>query len=693
MRTLAAVLVALGVCACSNDPAPPSRCTSDAQCGSGAVCDTGTCKTASSRTVGEACTGDAACSVGSLCATNMPGGLCTYTCAGDTCPGGAVCTDLRAAGSGIICSPACSTTCRTGYVCCPGWSVTATTSAPGACVPAAGCPAQNRPASADLGKPCTATSCAAGEICGAGPEFPTGGACTSGCNPADQSTCPTGSSCVSTSTGSFCFAACSAPTDCTNLNAGLSCTGGLCRSATSSPACSLTGTAPIPDSSPTLAGPATQPACDPTAVTTPQPSVLQTIPGTSNVKVVGTEITVDVPPGTGSMSIYSQGASVPKTSVTLNGTVTIPNSVVPTLVKQPPTGAVIFDDIPAPPADASGLPIFYAGLSPFTGTMTVPNTSFLLEHTSLQGGLTPGTWKFTVNDFAQECGQVSNCTGGGTTDSYDVRVYLKPGIAPATGTVDFAFYFVGGPISFTAAPTNASFNRMLSSLAQMYASAGICIGKITLYDVQPWVKSAPEFSGNINADDDTPCGPLSRLFTLSQPGNQINIFLVNGFKNAAGSAINIVGVDGTIPGPSSIGGTVSSGAAANGSDLIDTTNCGSTFSPRLCGPDSVAYIVAHEAGHFMGLYHTTEQTGDFFDPISDTKTCACSACAPAGSARNACGAASSPTLMFNRYCVSTASSPQCGGGDDLMFWFLDVESRGTLTPQQGQVMRANPVVR
>jgi len=428
-------------------------------------------------------------------------------------------------------------------------------------------------------------------------------------------------------------------------------------------------------------------------VTTPQPSALQTIPGTSNVKVVGTEITVDVPPGTGSMSIYSQGASVPKTSVTLNGTVTIPNSVVPTLVKQPPTGAVIFDDIPSPPADASGLPIFYAGLSPFTGTMTVPNTSFLLEHTSLQGGLTPGTWKFTVNDFAQECTQVSNCTGGGTADTYDVRVYLKPGIAASKGTVDFAFYFVGGPIPFAAAPTDARFTRMLSSLAQIYAGAGICIGKITLYDMQPWVKSSPDFSGNINADDDSPCGPLSRLFTLSQPGNQINIFLVNGFKNAAGSAINIVGVDGTIPGPSSIGGTVSSGAAANGSDLIDTTNCGSTFSPRLCGPDSVAYIVAHEAGHFMGLYHTTEQTGNTFDPISDTKTCACSACAPAGSARNACGAASSPTLMFNRYCVSTASSPQCGGGDDLMFWFLDVESRGTLTPQQGQVMRANPVVR
>jgi len=200
------------------------------------------------------------------------------------------------------------------------------------------------------------------------------------------------------------------------------------------------------------------------------------------------------------MSIFSQGASVPITSVKLNGTTTIHNSVVPTLVKQPPSGAVIFDDLPPPPADGSGLPVFYGGFSPFTGTMTVPNTSFLLEHSSLQGGLTPGQWKFTVNDFAQECSQVSNCTGGGATDTYDIQVYLKPGVAPATGTVDFAFYFVGGPVTFAAAPTNASFQRMLSSLAQIYASAGICIGKVTLYDMQPWVKSSPDFGGNINAD-------------------------------------------------------------------------------------------------------------------------------------------------------------------------------------------------
>src|SRR5437016_2385541 len=46
LRTVAAVIAALAVWACSNDSAP-GRCTSDAQCGPGRVCDTGACKTPS----------------------------------------------------------------------------------------------------------------------------------------------------------------------------------------------------------------------------------------------------------------------------------------------------------------------------------------------------------------------------------------------------------------------------------------------------------------------------------------------------------------------------------------------------------------------------------------------------------------------------------------------------------------------
>jgi hypothetical protein len=98
----------------------------------------------------------------------------------------------------------------------------------------------------------------------------------------------------------------------------------------------------------------------------------------------------------------------------LNGSTVIPNSVVPTLVTNP-SNLVIFDDISPPPSDGSNKPIFYAGLSPFTGMMTIPNTSFSLQQAfcafrSSDPLLSPGTTaavgmaRTPTNRRAEDCG-------------------------------------------------------------------------------------------------------------------------------------------------------------------------------------------------------------------------------------------------------------------------------------------------
>ena len=108
-------------------------------------------------------------------------------------------------------------------------------------------------------------------------------------------------------------------------------------------------------------------------------------------------------------------------------------------------------------------------------------------------------------------------------------------------------------------------------------------------------------------------------------------------------------------------------------------------------------LVAHEGGHFMGLYHTTESRGELFDPLADTPTCACETCAPAAS-QSQCATPgktppTTPYQMKATDCNKTTSPPTCGGGEDLMFWLLNQSvSRGTLSPQQGQIIRANPLV-
>jgi hypothetical protein len=110
-----------------------------------------------------------------------------------------------------------------------------------------------------------------------------------------------------------------------------------------------------------------------------------------------------------------------------------------------------------------------------------------------------------------------------------------------------------------------------------------------------------------------------------------------------------------------------------------------------CGPDRVAYIGAHETGHFLGLFHTTEAEGADFDPLADTLKCPCIACASPNDLAK-CGSpagVSAPNISAD-HCIS---APACGGGDNLMFWLLQAGiSLGNLTPQQGQVMRLNPLV-
>ncbi|HKB75692.1 MAG TPA: hypothetical protein VKC58_03790, partial [Myxococcales bacterium] len=100
------------------------------------------------------------------------------------------------------------------------------------------------------------------------------------------------------------------------------------------------------------------------------------------------------------------------------------------------------------------------------------------------------------------------------------------------------------------------------------------------------------------------------------------------------------------------------------------------------------------------LFHTTEQTGDVFDPMSDTPTCPCATCAPTSQQASCLSknpSANPPTLIRNEACLRPTGTPVCGGGDNLMFWLLpgsfNPNPSSILSAHQGQVIRSNLVVR
>jgi hypothetical protein len=197
-----------------------------------------------------------------------------------------------------------------------------------------------------------------------------------------------------------------------------------------------------------------------------------------------------------------------------------------------------------------------------------------------------------------------------------------------------------------------------------------------------------------SVDQEGPCSDLSQLYTLSLQGrNAVPVFLVESLTTSGNQIV--LGKDGTIPGPASVGGTVFSGVVATGADL-NSGICGSGRSFSGCGADRVAYIAAHEVGHFFGLFHTTEGSGTAFDSVTDTPHCECQACVSA-SRKSSCAdiipAPATPTTVNPADCgVSTAGS-NCAGADNLMFWAFDANRAvGVLSGQQSSVMRANPSV-
>lgn len=523
-------------------------------------------------------------------------------------------------------------------------------------------------------------SCASNAQCGSGltcsmpsDGFPNG-YCTASCTSAG---CAVGS-CAGVASGAICAPACTGDTSC---RTGYSC-------------CAALGNVCVPSG-----------ACLPASCG--RPVVTSALPSTQVIALgkhqVGDQVPFDVPAGTGSIAIIEQ-------AVTANLEVLIQNHVlennaVPLTITRP-DGVVAYDDtstaFSAPSSsdggqDPSGIYAMYGNSSPSTAQFVIPNTA-----KALADGVPAGTWKFVVNDFAYECSPSgSGCQDGGVANNvYDVSVLLKP-LPGASGNIDLALYIVadvngttGQPFTAASAQTDASAQRMVRTYTNLFAAAGITVRSVHWYDVSEADKT--RFGTNIDADATGPCDELDQMFTLSgaNPGNTINLFLVQSITSKNQGGGSVVGIDGTIPGPATLTGTVHSGAAVSLADLFTqfrTGACGSSGVNLACGADEVAYIAAHETGHFLGLYHTTELSGDLFDPLTDTDKCPCLPCA-ASADRPRCDTqtGSNPVFLEASLCKT---GPTCGGGANLMFWQLDAAvSLGTISSQQAQIMLRNPAV-
>lgn len=280
-------------------------------------------------------------------------------------------------------------------------------------------------------------------------------------------------------------------------------------------------------------------------------------------------------------------------------------------------------------------------------TMLVPNT------TPDRVEFVPGLHTFTVSPIPRFMGDTAS-----TRLRIVARVKRAPGGVLNAGRLDLNVHIVPGisGLSAASAPTNSRMQGGLGRMRAILSTVGITIGTIRYVDVnQPAL--------TVIDTTDGPDSELSTLFRTSGTtlgGDALDVFIVRSIS-AGGGGFRALGIAGGIPGPANLHGSRHSGVVSSWAGL----GTGST------GDRVLGQILAHEIGHYLGLFHVTEQAR----PCGPGEIPGTDDCAPFG--------ATDPIADTTR-----------GDTTNLMHWSIVGSGSNTaLTNGQGFVLRAAALVR